>query len=68
MDADRPTSDVRVEHTTEPFSGMPLLRVGGWCAGNVAAVEVRYDGATAIRVKDFARVAGRTEFVTQLPL
>ncbi|HUR53440.1 MAG TPA: glycosyltransferase, partial [Gemmataceae bacterium] len=68
MDADRPTADVRVERITEHFSGMALLRVVGWCDGDIASIEVRYDGATAIRCDDITRTAGRTEFGTQLPL
>src|SRR5262245_63652720 len=54
MDA-APDITVRVERVTEPFSGMPLLRVTGYWEGKAPAepsswaVEVRYDGQTANR-------------------
>lgn len=53
MDADARTP-IAVERTTEPFSGIPLLRVTGYWQAPAAdtpphAVEVRYDGQTATR-------------------
>jgi glycosyltransferase involved in cell wall biosynthesis/GT2 family glycosyltransferase len=50
MDAARVT--LFVERLVEPYSGMPLVGVGGYCssASAVARVEIRYDGTTATAV------------------
>lgn len=50
MDAARVT--LFVERLVEPYSGMPLVGVGGYCSSvpAVARVEIRYDGTTATAV------------------
>jgi glycosyltransferase involved in cell wall biosynthesis/GT2 family glycosyltransferase len=79
MDA-APDITVRVERVTEPFSGMPLVRVIGWWDAPAdttlsrLAVEVRYDGETANRCDLVPAPSGdvppgmvRFNFGTQLP-
>ncbi|MBY0512472.1 MAG: glycosyltransferase, partial [Gemmataceae bacterium] len=80
MDAAPADITVRVERATEPFSGMPLVRVAGWWdapPGTDAArfaVEVRYDGEAANRCELVPATAAdvppgkvRFNFGTQLP-
>src|SRR5262249_54438033 len=80
MDA-APDITVRVERVTEPFSGMPLLRVTGYWEGKAPAepsswaVEVRYDGQTANRCELVPTTAAdippgkvRFNFGTQFPV
>lgn len=80
MDADPPTAAVSVSRATEPFSGLDLLRVGGYWQAPAdrpppAAVEVWYDLQVAIRdkltpssAKDIPPGFRRYDFGTQLPL
>lgn len=78
MDAE-PTTSVAVERVTEPFSGMRLVRVGGYWQAPAGTppplrAEVRYDGETATRFELVAAAAAdvppgftRLNFGTQLP-
>src|SRR5262249_7427772 len=73
-------TDIRTERVTEPFSGMPLLRVTGYWQGPrdrtpPFAVEVCYDEQVATRCgltpADAADVPARQvrlDFGTQLPV
>src|SRR5438045_2564051 len=73
-------TSIAVERSTEPFSGMPLLRVTGYVQRPVAdplpcEVSVRFDAAIATRCEltpaaadDIPRGWRRFNFGTQLPI
>lgn len=72
MDADPLAITVRVERVTEPFSGLPLLRVSGFWRGEAgaeppAAVEVWYDDQVATRC-GLTPAGDHFDFGTQLPV
>ena len=68
--ADHPDAfPVYLERLVEPYSGMPLLGVGGyvaWLAG--LTVEVFYDDAVAATLTPTPTDDGRAHFATQLPV
>jgi glycosyltransferase involved in cell wall biosynthesis/GT2 family glycosyltransferase len=70
MDAAR--VNLFVERLVEPYSGMPLVGVGGYCSSTpaVARVDVRYDGITATSVvpKPIANGPLPNHFAIHLPV
>lgn len=68
MEAVQPSDfTLHVERIVEPYTGMPLLGVGGYAPSPGWAIEVRYDAETAV-VLTPQPVDGRHHFSTQLPL
>jgi glycosyltransferase involved in cell wall biosynthesis/GT2 family glycosyltransferase len=59
-----------IERIAEPYTGLSLLGVGGYCprAHSARRIEVRYDGKTAATAIPTPSDAHRSHFSTQLPI
>lgn len=69
MDAHNPVT-LYVERITEPYSGMELLGVGGYCDLHLmpATICVYYDAEIAAQLTPTPHDANRCHFSTQLPI